>query len=174
MAKPTTQLNQEFAAVVNNYQGLIYSIVYAICCNSSDAWDLTQDVFVKAWQCEDFFNEDFKRRAWLIKVARNEALKRKRSLRARLNYMLRFCGFEQASEASELEDRLMKNDRIAKLRAMLDKLDDEERQIVTLRFSAEMSYKEIAAAMEIKIGTVMSRLARLKEKLGVSFEEEEI
>lgn len=166
-----THIKHEFSGVVAEYQGLIYSVVYAICNNTGDAWDLTQDVFVKAWQTENFLHKDFKRKAWLVKVARNEALKRKRSLKTRLNYLLRYCGFEEATESSELEEKLMKNEQVAMLKTLLEKLDDEERQIIALRFSAEMSYKEIAETMEIKLGTVMSRLARLKNKLGRDFEE---
>lgn len=69
MEKTTRQLNHEFATVLDKYQGLVYSIIYAVCADAGDAWDLTQEVFVKAWQCAEFFNEDFKRRAWLCKVA---------------------------------------------------------------------------------------------------------
>ena len=99
-------------------------------------------------------------------------MKRRRSQMARINYLLRFCGFEETTEAAELENRLMKSEQIEKLKEMLEDLDDEERQIIALRFSADFSYKEIAETMGLKIGTVMSRLARLKEKLGTSFAEE--
>lgn len=174
MEKPTRQLNQKFATVLNQYQGLVYSIIYAVCADAGDAWDLTQEVFVKAWQCEEFFNADFKQRAWLCKVARNEALKRRRSLVGRCRYLLRYCGFEEATAPSELEERLLHDERVSRLRSLLATLDEDERQIIALRFSADLSYKEIAETMEIKIGTVMSRLARLKEKLGAGFEEEEI
>ena len=169
-----TEYKQRFSRIVADYQGLIFSVAYAICGNSSDAWDLTQDVFVKAWQTENFLHKDFKQKAWLVKVARNEALKRKRSFKTRLNYLLRYCGFEDSTETSEIEERLMRSEQVAKLKTLLQTFEEDEIEIITLRFSAEMSYKEIAETMEIKIGTVMSRLARLKKKLGQSFEEEEI
>lgn len=174
MKKENHQLNQKFAGAVAEFQGLVYSITFSICNNGDDAWDLTQEVFVKAWQCENFFNDDFNRKAWLAKVARNEALKRRRSLRSKWNYLLRFCGFEESTDASELENKLMKSQQIGQLKTLLQQLDDDERQIIVLRFAADMSYKEIAESMDIKIGTVMSRLARLKEKLGSSFEEDEV
>ncbi|HAE37907.1 MAG TPA: hypothetical protein DCG57_04610, partial [Candidatus Riflebacteria bacterium] len=80
---------------------------------------------------------------------------------------------EGASDARELENRLIRAEDVARLRELLAKLDDEERQIITLRFSAELSYQQIADEMGLKIGTVMSRLSRLKERLGLEFAEEE-
>lgn len=69
---------------------------------------------------------------------------------------------------------MLHDERVSRLRSLLANLDEDERQIIALRFSADLSYKEIAETMEIKIGTVMSRLARIKEKLGAGFEEEGI
>ena len=154
------------------YQGLVYSVIYGISLDAVESWDLTQEVFVKAFACESFWNESFNQKAWLVTVARNEALRYRRSLKSRLRYLVRFCGLEGASDARELENRLIRAEDVARLRELLAKLDDEERQIITLRFSAEMSYQQIADEMQVKIGTVMSRLARLKERLGLELEEE--
>jgi len=162
-----------FAEMQRRYQGLVYSVLYGITLDAVESWDLTQEVFVKAYACENFWNEAFNQKAWLVTVARNEALKYRRSLKSRLRYLARFCGLEGASDARELENRLIRAEDVARLRELLAKLDDEERQIITLRFSAELSYQQIADEMGLKIGTVMSRLSRLKERLGLEFVEEE-
>ena len=155
------------------YQGLVYSVIYGVTIDATESWDLTQEVFAKAYECTDFWAAGFYQKAWLVTVARNEALKYRRSLRSRLRYLARFCGLEGASDARELENRLIRAEDVARLRELLAKLDDEERQIITLRFSAELSYQQIADEMGLKIGTVMSRLSRLKERLGLEFAEEE-
>ncbi|MFZ5953231.1 MAG: RNA polymerase sigma factor [Candidatus Rifleibacteriota bacterium] len=162
-----------FEQAVTLYQGLVYSVIYGITTNHHDAWDLTQEVFIKAWQCENFCTEDFKQKAWLVTVARNEALKKKRSLKTRLLYLLKFCGLEPQTESSELEQAMLKSEQIKRLQELLNDLDEDERQILTLRFAAELSYQQIADEMGIKIGTVMSRLARLKDRLGAGFLEDE-
>ncbi|GAB1353985.1 MAG TPA: sigma-70 family RNA polymerase sigma factor [Candidatus Rifleibacterium sp.] len=90
-----------------------------------------------------------------------------------MRYLARFCGFEGASDARELENRLIRAEDVERLHDLLVRLDDDERQTITLRFSAEMSYQQIANEMQLKIGTVMSRLARIKERLGLEFEENE-
>jgi RNA polymerase sigma-70 factor (ECF subfamily) len=166
-------LPQMFTDMQRRYQGLVYSVIYGISLDAAETWDLTQEVFVKAYECANFWAVDFNQKAWLVTVARNEALKYRRSLKSRLRYLARFCGLEDASEARELENRLILAEDVARLRELLAKLDDDERQIITLRFSVEMSYQQIADEMQIKIGTVMSRLSRLKERLGLEFEEEE-
>ncbi|PKL49052.1 MAG: hypothetical protein CVV42_07760 [Candidatus Riflebacteria bacterium HGW-Riflebacteria-2] len=164
---------QMFADMQRRYQGLVYSVIYAITLDAAESWDLTQEVFVKAYECADFWVDGFRQKAWLVTVARNEALKYRRSIKSRLRYLARFCGLEGASDARELETRLIRAEDVARLRELLAKLDDEERQIITLRFSAEMSYQQIADEMDLKIGTVMSRLSRLKDRLGLEFGEEE-
>jgi len=173
MTKTNHNLSKKFSEMQQRFQGLVYSIVYGICLDGVESWDLTQEVFMKAFNCTNFWNEGFNQKAWLVTVARNEALKYRRSLKSRLNYLVRFCGLEDASEARELETRLIRDEDVARLRELLKKLDEDDRQIITLRFNAEMSYQQIADEMQIKIGTVMSRLARLKERLGLEYEEEE-
>ncbi len=173
MTKTPHNLPQMFAGMQRQYQGLVYSVIYGITLDAAESWDLTQEVFVKAYECVDFWTDGFYQKAWLVTVARNEALKYRRSLKSRLRYLVRFCGLEDASDARELESRLIRAEDVARLRELLTKLDDEERQIITLRFSAEMSYQQIASEMDLKIGTVMSRLSRLKERLGLEFEEED-
>lgn len=162
-----------FAVMQRQYQGLVYSVIYGISLDAVESWDLTQEVFVKAYECNDFWSAGFYQKAWLVTVARNEALKYRRSLKSRLRYLARFCGLEGASDARELENRLIRAEDVERLRELLAKLDDEERQIITLRFSAAMSYQQIADEMGLKIGTVMSRLSRLKERLGLELEEED-
>ncbi|MBU1108968.1 MAG: sigma-70 family RNA polymerase sigma factor [Candidatus Riflebacteria bacterium] len=172
MNKNQQIINQQFAGLIQQFQGLVYSIVYGITLDSVESWDLTQEVFVKAFSNANFTDAGFSQKAWLIRVARNEALKNRRSLMTRLRYLARFCGLENTSEAKELENSFIKDETVAKLKTLLEKLDDEDRQILTLRFSGELSYQEIAEEMQLKIGTVMSRLSRLKDRLGLALEEE--
>lgn len=76
------------------------------------SWDLTE-VFVKAYECSDFWSEGFQQKAWLVTVARNEALKYRRSSKSRLRYLARF--FEGASDARELENRLIRAEDVERL-----------------------------------------------------------
>ena len=55
---------------------------FNLCRDEARAEDLTQEVFVKAYECSDFWSEGFQQKAWLVTVARNEALKYRRSLKA--------------------------------------------------------------------------------------------
>ncbi|MBF0546258.1 MAG: sigma-70 family RNA polymerase sigma factor [Candidatus Riflebacteria bacterium] len=167
-----SKINDELASLIRQYQGLVYSVIYGITLDADESWDITQEVFIKAFECSGFSSNTFNHKAWLVKVARNEALKKLRSFKSRFRYFIKFCGFEASSEANELENRLIHDENVIKLRELLKKLDDDDRQILTLRFNVEMSYQEIADEMALKLGTVMSRLSRLKEQLGIDFQED--
>lgn len=170
MQNKSDQNLSNLEAVLEKYQGLVYSIIYGITLDSNDTWDLTQEVFLKAHICTNFFEKEFKQKSWLVTVARNEALKYKRSFKRKFNYMLRYCGIQDCIDSSALEEKFIRDESVSELNKCLTELDDEARQIVTLRYSADLSYKEIAELMDLKIGTVMSRLSRTKEKLGILME----
>lgn len=82
MTKKPYNLPQMFAEMQRRYQGLVYSVIYGVSIDAVESWDLTQEVFVKAYECPDFWSEGFQQKAWLVTVARNEALKYRRSLKA--------------------------------------------------------------------------------------------
>ncbi len=166
--------NNKFEELLNNFQGLVYSIVYGITLNPSDSWDITQEVFIKAFGEKRIYEESFNSKAWLATVARNDALKYKRSLKRKLNYFLRFCGLDSIDHATEIEEQFLREQNCKLLKKLMIKLSEDEREIIALRFSADLSYKEIAEILEIKIGTVMSRLSRIKNKLGSQFMEDSI
>jgi RNA polymerase sigma-70 factor (ECF subfamily) len=164
--------NQNFEEQLKKFQGLVYSIIYGITLNANESWDITQDVFIKAYNEPDFLDKDFKHKAWLATVARNDALKYKRSIKRKLNYLIRFCGLNSDDHTEQIEEQIMKEQNSILLKNLLMELSEDEREILALRFSAELSYKEIAEILNVKIGTVMSRLSRLKTKLGNDFLEE--
>lgn len=76
MSKTNLTINNEFSRLISQYQALVFTIIYGITLKSDESGDLTQEVFVKAFNCSDFTGKNFNQKAWLIKVARNEALNR--------------------------------------------------------------------------------------------------
>ena len=67
--------------------------------------------------------------------------------------------------AATPEQALLEKDTQARLAAALARLDPEQRQLIALRIDAELSYERIAELLDIKEGTVKSRLSRARERL---------
>jgi len=72
---------------------------------------------------------------------------------------------EQPDEALDPEARLLQQHAVARVRGAIELLPVDFREVIVLREIEGLSYKEIAAVVRVPIGTVMSRLARARERL---------
>jgi len=132
--------------------------------NPADAEDLVQDTYLKAFRAAHQFRPGTNLKAWLFTILHNTFLNRRRR-----------AGKEpMAVEAEEIErlasdlpggsptpeQLLLRETLDADLQAALDGLPDTFRQAVWLRDVEEFSYAEIAAMLDVPIGTVMSRISR--------------
>jgi len=72
---------------------------------------------------------------------------------------------ERPDEALDPEERLLQQHTVARVRTAVEQLPDDFREVIVLREIEGLSYKEIAAVMRVPLGTVMSRLARARERL---------
>jgi RNA polymerase sigma-70 factor (ECF subfamily) len=132
--------------------------------NDAEAEDLVQDACVRAMRGLGSFRND-NARAWLFAIVRNTWFSR-----VSRHGPTRAIGLEE--EHVELRDRgldpeeqLLQQSAIADVRAALEQLPDDFREVLVLREIEGSSYKEIAAVLRVPIGTVMSRLARARERL---------
>ncbi len=166
-------LQDRFRSLVKEYQGLVYSIAFGILLDAQDALDATQETFAKAFEEPRFLDDGFNRKAWLVRVTRNQAFNARRSLVRRVKSLMRYAGLSWAAETTSVEEEIIRAETRQELTSVLESLEEDEREIIGLRFAAELSYEEIAAELGIKIGTVMSRLSRAKRKIGMALEEVE-
>jgi RNA polymerase sigma-70 factor (ECF subfamily) len=132
--------------------------------NDADAEDVVQDACVRAVR---FFpslrNEDA--RAWLFAIVRNTWYSRV-SRRAGVAEALPLDSTnDPADSALDPEARLLQQHAVARVREALEQLPVDFREVLVLRELEGMSYKEIAAVVRVPIGTVMSRLARARDRL---------
>lgn len=139
--------------------------------NGSDAEDIVQDAMLRAFRFFDGFRGN-DARPWLLKIVRNAF------------YTLREQNHSSA-QSSPLDEETMEieNDEPGPpeihqqavdaklLQEALGDLPDEFREVLVLRELQECSYKEIAAVMDIPMGTVMSRLARARQQLQKNLQE---
>ena len=141
--------------------------------NDADAQDVVQDAYVRALR---FFSslrgEDA--RAWLLTIVRNTWYGR--FPRRAGNPMIETADepIEQRADGSlDPEAQMIQLQTVAQVQRALDTLPTDFREVLVLRELEGLSYKEIAAIVGIPIGTVMSRLARGRERLAEAFSVDE-
>jgi len=136
--------------------------------DATAAEDVVQDACLKAWQYFGTFGGQ-DGRAWFMRIVRNVAYTRLRSRRGAFEVELGGDGendpaADVADTAPDPEEALLASDDMAQLREAVATLPDGMRQCLELRLFDHLSYEEIAQRAGIPIGTVMSRLARARQR----------
>ena len=133
--------------------------------NTADAEDLVQEACVRAMRFLSSLRDD-DARAWLFAIVRNTWYSRV-SRRANMAEAIPLDGARDVRPDGALdpEERLLQQHTVALVRAALEQLPVDFREVIVLREFEGLSYKEIAAVVRVPIGTVMSRLARGRERL---------
>ena len=133
--------------------------------NHAEAEEVVQDACVRAIRFFSSLRHD-DARAWLLTIVRNTWYSRA-SRRSNLKEATPLDGapYERSDEALDPEERLMQEHTVTLVRAALEQLPPDFREVIVLREIEGLSYKEIAAVIQAPIGTVMSRLARGRDRL---------
>jgi len=138
--------------------------IYAYMCyradSLADAEDLTADTYEKVMRKWNFLRrDDWERKAWMFRVARNLVVDyhRKRVKRC----LVSLDSLEElTSDENEPEDRVIHWDEAKRIREYLALVPELEREVAALRFSTELSYREIAHVLgltETNVGTLLNR-----------------
>jgi RNA polymerase sigma-70 factor (ECF subfamily) len=157
-----------FESEALSYLDALYGMALRLTRNPADAEDLVQDTYLKAFRSAGQFQRGTNLKAWLFTILHNTWRNRRRDTR-RDPVDVDTAIVEQATAASAPqatpEDLLMSRTLDADLQAALDALPDVFREAVWLRDVEELSYAEIAAVLDVPLGTVMSRIARGRRAL---------
>jgi RNA polymerase sigma-70 factor (ECF subfamily) len=158
-----------FDLLVLKYQSRLLSLVSRLVSNQSDALDVLQDTFVKAYRSLNTFRGESAFYTWLYRIAVNTA---KNHLAARAKESKDISlDVERTAELPVLEDLSAPEDQAGAeelQRAILhsiEQLPDDLKHALTLRELEGMSYDEIALAMDCPIGTVRSRIFRARDHI---------
>ncbi len=171
-----------FNELVERYQTQIVNYVCRMLGNYEDAVDLSQDVFLKAYSALGSYRPQYPFPAWLFRIARNAAIDeiRKRrlatvSLDAPMEFEDGEAGREVESPGLNPQDSYLGLEFADRISSAIDRLPEKYREPIVLRHAADLSYEEIADALELPIGTVKTRIFRardaLRQSLGDLFEE---
>ena len=132
--------------------------------NNHDAEDVVQESFLKAYKAIDTFRGN-DARSWMLAIVRNTAMNLLRRRRADVGVEWNERQAEPIDGAADPERALLEQSRREQLQGAVARLEPEFREVLVLREIEDLSYKEIAAVLNIPTGTVMSRLSRARQKL---------
>ena len=153
-----------FAALVRRHQDRVFGFILRMLDARDEALELTQDVFVRAWQALPGWRPEARFSTWLLQIARNAALDQLRRRRV-VQFAPLDDGMDVADTAPGPEARYASRQRQVRLEHALLQIATEHREILLLREVEDLSYGELAAVLGIAEGTVKSRLARARAAL---------
>jgi len=149
--------------VIQKFREPLYFHARYIVKDHQEAYDVVQEVFIKSMREQRLFDEDFKIKAWLFRVTTNLCFNQVRN-RKRRGAILDTMMKPEALGADQLE-AVFDGERREEVMDALDTLSDDHKEILLLRYYDDLSYAEIADVLQVKLGTVMSRLSRARMRL---------
>jgi RNA polymerase sigma-70 factor (ECF subfamily) len=158
-----------FEDLVNAYKQKAYYVALGFVGNHEDALDLSQDAFVKAFKAIKTFDLNSPFFPWFYKIIKNHCLNYiKKNQRVRNDSLEEleeetFAQFEDVRP--DPRDQYADSETRHQLWRAIDRLKPDFREIIIMKHFHNLSYKEIAEALDIPIGTVMSRLFNARQEL---------
>jgi RNA polymerase sigma-70 factor, ECF subfamily len=161
----------QFTADALAFLDALYGSARRLTRNPDAAQDLVQDTYLKAFRARARFAPGSNLKAWLYTILHNTWRNQRRDqsrdrVEADSDTLDRLAErLDAGSRSDDPEARLLDGTLSEDLRAALDTLPEGIREAVWLRDVEELSYQEVAVALDVPIGTVMSRLSRGRRQL---------
>ena len=171
-----------FNILVRRYERTVFNTAYRLCNAHDDAADIAQEAFVRAWNNLKSFRGEAQFSTWIHRIVTNVFLDDRKKKRARPTRSLdEALELEENSVQRQFEDPSPGPEALAEgdeRRRILEKaistLPEAQRVMIVLYHTQGLAYEEIAAIMELPMGTVKSRLNRarfaLRDRLGAAAE----
>lgn len=162
-----------YAELMGRYRDSVYYMLLKMVNNKDDAEDLTVEAFGKAFKRLAQYTPNFAFSTWLFRIATNNCIdfiRRKRKNTFSLDRPIEDDeGGEMVvdirSETLDPEEHIMKKQKVMMLHDLVDKLKPRYRTLIEMRYFQELSYEEIAAELDLPLGTVKAQLFRAREFL---------
>jgi RNA polymerase sigma-70 factor, ECF subfamily len=148
----------KYRLLVEKHQRAVFNLCYQMLNNFEDAEELTQDVFVRAYEHLGGFRFKYRFFSWIYRIAINRTL-------AHIKQQSRLTGIEDIRHKMAATDEA-DNDRSTHLKMAIDLLKENYKTVIILKYYEQLSYKEMSVILEIPEKTIRSRLydARIKMK----------
>lgn len=140
--------------VVRTYSDMVYKIAYRHAMNPTDADDIYSETFLTYFKKEREFDSEEHRKAWLIRVAIN----------ASKDVLMSRSGMADIDEVVVASDDGNLDEKLA-LRAAIDQLPLQQKQVICMHYEHDLSIKQIANALEMSETNVKTTLFRARDRL---------
>ncbi len=150
-----------FAILVRRYERPIYNAAFRMLNNLDDAKDVTQTVFLKAYENLDSYDPQFRFFSWIYRIAHNESV----NLLTRRNRLRPVDEAGPLVSATDSEKTIDGEQLGREIQAALMNLKTDYRSVLVLKHFLEFSYREIAETLDIPEKTVKSRLFTARQLL---------
>lgn len=160
-----------FEELVLKYEKTVYNLALRMVGDRDDAFDMTQEAFIKAYGSLSSFRGDSKFSVWIYRIATNVCLDFLRSKSRKQQVSLTVSDDDEDAQLdipdpkADPEQQLIKKISMQSVEEGLKTLPDKQRQILVMRELGGMSYAEIGAALLLEEGTVKSRIFRARKRL---------
>lgn len=161
-----------FETLVKQTETGVYRYLFSLVGNREDALDLAQETYLKLWRTLASFRGDCAPMTWLLRIAKNCAIDHQR--RAARGTPLPLVTADKDGEEQPLDvpdpspdanpaEAFAREERQAAVRAAILTLGEDQQTVLVLREFEGLSYEEIAARLDLEVGTVKSRLSRARQ-----------
>ena len=161
-----------FEELVRRTRNQVFAVAFRFVHNREDAWDISQEVFVKAYRSLKSFRGEAAFKTWLLRITANQC---KDQLKKRRLVAVELDETQGTQESPSTDQAPAAAAAAAELREAIDKalaqLPVKHRTAFILREFEGLSYEEMAQAMGISLGTVMSRLHHARKKMRAALEK---
>ncbi len=162
-----------YAELMKHYKDSLYFMLLKMTNDPNDADDLTLEAFGKAFKNLQQYTPDYAFSTWLFKIASNNCIdylrKKKKNTFSMNQGFVQEEGNELAnnlpSNTLDPEENFIKKQKANLMREVVEKLKPHYRKLIKLRYFQEYTYEEIAAELELPLGTVKAQLFRAREFL---------
>lgn len=157
-----------FGELVRLHEKKVYNLALRMCGNPEDAADAAQEAFLSAWKGLPAFRGEAGFSTWLYRLTCNasiDLLRRSKHQRGEVSLDGAEAGLDAADPAPSPQERAERTELRRAVERAMAQLGDSHRQALVLREMQELSYEEIAAVLEVDLGTVKSRISRARGAL---------
>ena len=155
---------EAFGEIVRLYEKRVFRVARRMCRCDDDAWDVTQEAFMKAMNAMPSFNTDYRFFTWMYRIVTNTAINQSRSRvrRGEVEFEESWGSDGQTALADTTVQEMESDLLVDAVKKAVEKLSPALRSVFVLRVDQELSYEEISEILGIAVGTVMSRLNRAR------------